>query len=620
MPIIGMEYLKMGRPMAADPSAPHGAVRRPAKLRKFRSELTVYFILLIVVLLSTVGGLLYSWTKQTTEKMVSDSTVETLKQIDKNMHSMLGYVQDISLFIIANNDVRTFLKLQGAPDDIIKLRLYENLSNLTGTEPFIASINIYGANGLKLETEGPSQDLSGGLVAQYEKKIPKSGYYVITPTYRRYYQPLGDQYVISFYRQINDINDLTRKLGVLRIDIHESFINRLYRDIRIGQTGYAFVANQEGYIVSHSHKDKISQYLQDQPFFKPVFGGKEGYYRRKMGGRDMLITYYTSNEQSLIYVEVVPFAELLKDSMFIGRLILTVILLASLVALMLSYLIASKVTDPIKKLTGLMQRVERGDLDVVIDIERKDEIGTLAASFNRMIGRLKRLIDEVYKTRLKRKEAELKALQAQIDPHFLYNTLDTIYWTSRQENASKSGELVEALAKLFRLSLNKGNEITTIEKEVEHLNSYLFIQKMRYDREPQIEIAIDPVLYPYHTIKLILQPLVENALYHGIAEIDGVGKITITGREVAGAIVFEVSDNGVGMSAAKIREIFHESSGEKGGYGLKNVDERIRLYFGERYGLEIESAPGQGTRVRVRIPKYLERNETHGVTQSRSRR
>lgn len=587
------------------------------KFKKFRSELMAYIIILMIILLSVVGGILYSWTKGVTERMVSESTVETLKQIDKNMRTMLGYVRDISLFIISNNEVRTFLKWNGEPDEITKLRLYENFSNLTGSEPYIASINIYGDNGQKLETEGPSLDLSDGLVSQYEQRIPRSGYYLITPTYRRNYQPLGDQYIISFYRQINDINDFTRRLGMLRIDINESYINRLYRDIRLGETGYVFVANKEGYIVSHSQKQKISQFLKDIPYFKPVFAGKEGYYRKKMAGRDMLITYYTSADQNLIYVEVIPFVELLKDSMFIGRLSLIIILIASVVAFVMSYLIASKVTAPIKKLTGLMQRMEQGDLDVVIDIARRDEIGVLAVSFNRMIGRLKQLIEEVYKTGLKRKEAELKALQAQIDPHFLYNTLDTIYWTSRQENASKSGELVEALAKLFRLSLNKGNEITTIEKELEHLNSYLFIQKMRYEIEPQIETDVDPALYPYHTIKLILQPLVENALYHGIAELDGGGRIRIRGAEVDGVIIFEVSDNGVGMTPEKIREIFRESR-DQGGYGLKNVDERIRLYFGEGYGITIESEPGRGTRVRVRLPKYQERVEKDDVAAGRA--
>ncbi len=587
-------------------------------MRKFRSELMLYFIVLFVILLSLVGWILYSWTKVSTEKMVSDSTVETLKQIDKNMHSILGYVQDVSLFIIANHDVRTFLKLTDSPSEILMQRMYENISNLTGSAHFI-SINIYGDNGLKLETEGPSQDLSGGMIVNYEKRIPKSGYFLITPTYHRSFQSAGNQYVISYYRQINDINNFTRRLGLLRIDINENTINQLYRNIHLGETGYVFVANKEGYIISHSRKKEISQFLKDSPEFKRIFNGQEGYYRKKITGRNMLITYYTSDEQNLIYVQVAPMVELLKDSMFIGRFSFFIILIASLIAFMMSYLIASKVTKPIKKLTNLMQQVEQGDLNVVIDITRKDEIGVLAASFNSMVGRLKRLIEEVYVTRLKRKEAELKALQAQIDPHFLYNTLDTIYWTSRQENASKSGELVEALAKLFRLSLNKGNEVTTIKKEVEHLNSYLFIQKMRYDQEPQIEITIEPSLYPYHTIKLILQPLVENALYHGIAELDKPGEIAVTGAEVDGEFVFEVSDNGVGMTVEKIQEVFRDDNGSQGGYGLKNVDERIKLYFGEDYGITIKSEPGKGTRVRVRIPKYHEGNEGNGVVENRDR-
>lgn len=585
-------------------------------MRRFRTELMLYFILLIIILLTIVGVIFYSWIKRTTGQEVSDSTIKTLKQIDKNVHLILGYVQDISLFVISNHEARAFLKIvDDNPASVNKSRLYENFSNLTNSESFISSINIYGENGLNLETGGPSQDASNGVFEEYAKKVPEDGYYLITPTYKRNYQNLGEQYVISFLRRINDINNLTKRLGTLRIDINEDSINRLYKNIRLGDTGYVFIVNQEGYIVSHSQKDKISWCLKGEPHFEPIFDGNEGYYRSKIDGRDMFITYYTSANKNLIYVGIAPFAELVKESIFIGRLIFSVILVASIVAIFLSYLISSKVTTPIKKLTEVMEQVEHDNLDVVVDIGRKDEIGTLAASFNSMIARLKRLIDEVYKIGLMKKEAELKALQAQINPHFLYNTLDAIYWTTRQENAPKSGDLVKALTKLFRLGLNKGNEITTIEKEVEHLRNYLIIQKMRYDREPKIEIDIDPSLNPYSTIKLILQPLVENALYHGIDELDEPGMIRVTGREVDGEIIFEVIDNGVGMDQAKIAEIFDGSTEKKGGYGLKNVDERIKLYFGERYGLGINSEKGKGTRVWVRIPKSLERAGENGIVQ-----
>lgn len=586
-------------------------------MRKFRTELMVYFITLIVILLTVIGGIFYSWTKRTTGRMISDSTVETLKQIDKNVHLILGYVKDISLFIISNHDVRTFLKLsKDDPAHLSRERLYENFSNLTTSEPFIASINIYGNNGLTLETGGSSIDLSNGLLAKYEQNIPQDGYYIITPTYKRHYQNLGDQYIISFYRRIRDINNLNRTLGTLRIDINERSINRLYQNIKLGDTGYFFIVDKDGYIVSHSQKDQIFWFIKEKPYFKRIFDGKEGYFRKKINGTDMFITYYTSVEENLIYVGVAPFKELIKDSKFIGRLSFLIILIASMIAIYISYLISSKVTTPIKQLTELMQEVERDNLDVVINIDRKDEIGTLARSFNQMVSRVKTLINEVYQSGLMRKEAELKALQAQINPHFLYNTLDTIYWTSRMENAPKTGELVKALSRLFRLGLNNGKEMTTIEKEVEHIQNYLLIQKNRYEHEPCVEIDIDPALYAYSTIKLILQPLLENALYHGFGERDGAGKIRITGRECSGDIIFEITDNGVGIDQERLNEILKDDQSGKKGFGLKNVDERIKLYFGEEYGIEIESEKGKGTKVRVRIAKRMEGDGVNGIVQN----
>lgn len=576
-------------------------------MQKFRSELLLYFILLSLFLLSLVGSIFYSWVNRSTAQRFSESTLATLKQLDKNVALILGYVQDISLFIISNYDARNYLKTtKKEPEDIHKLRLYENFSNLTSSEPFIASINLYGDNELTLETAGPSKDLSDGLFTTYLQKVPKSGYYVITPTYRRHYPSLGEQYVFSFLRQINDINALTRRLGLLQIDINEAAINRLYQSIHPGNTGYIFIVNQNGHIVSHSHKDQIARFLKDVSLFQPIFDGAEGYYRHKVGSADQLITYYTSKERALIYVAVLPYAQLVKDSRFLGQVSLIIMLIAALLALCISYLIASKVTTPVKKLTKLMGEVESGNLDVVVAIDRRDEFGMLARSFNRMIDHIRQLITEVYQSGLLRKEAELKALQAQINPHFLYNTLDSIYWTARQENALQSAELVSALAKLFRLGLNKGNELTTIEREVAHLQSYLTLQKKRYSQEPRITVTVDPKLYPFSTLKVILQPLVENALYHGLDELDHPGVITVTGCENGEDVLFEVCDNGVGMDEATRSTLFIANPDNLGGYGLKNVEQRIKLYFGPAYGLTVESAPGQGTRVRILIPKYRE--------------
>ena len=354
----------------------------------------------------------------------------------------------------------------------------------------------------------------------------------MTPTYKRDYQSMGVQYVMSFYRQINDINDFSKRLGIMRMDINETLINKIYKDIKLGDTGYMFIANKDGNIVSHRDKAEISNNMKQKEYFKSVFSNDNGYYRAKINGKDVLVTHYTSKEQNLIFVSVVPFKELINQVDVVRNMTIMVIILASIFGFIITYLISLKITTPIKKLKVLMQKVEEGNLDVIANVDRKDEIGALGKSFNSMIGKLKTLIEEVYQNQISRKEAELRALQAQINPHFLYNTLDAIYWSARIEGAFKTGESVNALAKLFRLALNKGDEITTIEKEVEHLQSYLIIQKMRYTEEPDIVVDVDPCIYPCKTIKLILQPLVENALLHGVAELEKKGIIRVTGKMV----------------------------------------------------------------------------------------
>jgi two-component system sensor histidine kinase YesM len=579
-------------------------------MRSLKYELTLYITLVIVIILAAVGSISYSSNKQAVELRVSEATVENLKQIDKNFDYILGDIKDISLFVVSNSNIRSYAKLQKDESDRISdtlLKLNEEFANLTNSKTYISAINVYGENGLNFETAGPSINLSRDNMSDLEKKLPKDGSFVITPTYKRYYLPMGNQYIISFYRQINDINNFARKLGILRIDLNENEVSEIYKDIKLGSTGHIFVANKDGYVVSHSDKDEISHYIKDETYFKNVFENNEGYYRKKIDGVDTLITYHTSRELNFVFIGMVPFKELINEAEAARRLNLLLIIIGSVVALIVSYIISLKITQPIKKLTVLMKQVEEGELDVVIDIKRKDEIAALGRSFNSMIAELRTLIEDVYKNQISRKEAELRALQSQINPHFLYNTLDAIYWTSRMEKAPKTGEVINALAKLFRLGLNRGSEITTLKKELEHLENYLIIQKMRYDEVPQIEIDVDSSLYEYSTIKVILQPLVENALIHGIADLEGEGRLRITGRAEEEEIVLTVSDNGVGMDEETIKEIFQGDFQAKKGFGLKNVNERIKLYFGEKYGIKINSQMGKGTTVEIRIPKISEK-------------
>ncbi|WP_313559306.1 sensor histidine kinase [Ruminiclostridium cellobioparum] len=585
-------------------------------MKSLGSKLMIYFGIVIIIIVTSVGFFSYISTKNTVEKRVTQSTVETLKQLDRNMYTVFGGVDDLSLFIISDKNIKKLTNTEvGQFPQIGELiaQLDETYANLTNTKSYILAVNVYSDKGLKFESAGISHAEKESLLKERESQIPADGNNLLTYTYRRKYQQIGDKYVLSLYRQLNDINNLTKRLGIIRIDLSEREINRIYRDIQLGETGYVFITNKDGVILSHSNVEMINKNIRNEELFKKVFTGENGFYREKYSGQDMLVTYYESNIQDMTYISVVPFKEITRELNTSLKVTLSIVAVVIALAFIALSFLTMKITKPIKKMTVLMKKVEQGNLDVLINTDRKDEIGTLGRSFNSMTRKLKILIEEVYKIQLSRKEAELKTLQAQINPHFLYNTLDVIYWTSRLENAPRTGEIVSALAKLFKLGLNKGSEITTIKKEVEHVQSYLTIQKYRYDEIPEFRIAVDESILEHSTIKLILQPFVENALVHGIAEMGGRGRVEILGRDQGKNICFEVIDNGKGMEEDRIREIFEENfESDQKGYGVRNVHKRIKLYFGQDYGVEIFSKTASGTKVVITIPKVIFKLDSGG--------
>ncbi len=573
------------------------------RMKHLRSEMTLSFIIVAIVIITSIEIISFMWIKDMIETKVSETTVETLKQIDKNMNTIYGNSSDISKYTIANNEVRKFLKLKVAESDQsteLLIRINEEYANLTNSKSFIAAINIYGNNNLKFESAGSSYIMNAAEAAEVE--VPEDGTFLLTATYRRYYYTLGEQYIMSFYRQIKDINDFQNRLGTLRIDISENVVNSIYKDIVLGKTGYFFITDKKGLVISHSDKKQIGSNLDAMGYNRTIFDKKEGYYKERIDGRNVLITFYQSDQHNMIYLGQVPYKELMYKVDSARNLTVFLTLIAILISLLFFYIVSTRISNPLSTLTGFMKQVEKGDFNVIVDSEREDEIGQLSRSFNQMVNRLRELIEEVYLTKIKKKEAELEALQSQINPHFLYNTLDIAYWSSRMEDAPMTEEIILNLSNFFKLGLNKGREVTTVGKEIEHLKSYLYIQLLRYDEKPEILIQVEEGLYQYRLIKLLLQPLVENALLHGIAEMEAGGRIEISGREEGNDIIFDVKDNGKGIESSRLETLLDEDY-RHDSYGVKNVQDRIKIYYGESYGLSIESEVNRGTCVTVRIPK-----------------
>lgn len=279
--------------------------------------------------------------------------------------------------------------------------------------------------------------------------------------------------------------------------------------------------------------------------------------------------------------------------------------------IILSYYIPRSMTKPIRRLVEVTQQVAKGDLSVRSDVGTGAEMKVLSDSLNTMIDKINELLEQVTTEQIRLRKAEFELLQAQINPHFLYNTLDAIIWLAEAGDQKKVVSMVGSLSEFFRTSLNQGKDVVSIKEELQHVRSYLEIQQVRYQDILSYEIDVPKELYPYSIPKITIQPLVENALYHGIKNKRGMGKITITGHQEENAFVLQIEDNGIGITKERLEQvrngIAHRVTTQKEIYGLYNVNERIHLNFGEMYGIQVESIPGEKTMVSVILP--FQKNE-----------
>lgn len=306
-------------------------------------------------------------------------------------------------------------------------------------------------------------------------------------------------------------------------------------------------------------------------------------------------------------VYLVPTRIVLQPVKTIFLLTMVVIVFCLLIGFALSIWTSSLVTKPISKLLSSMQRVKAGNFQEKVDFMYQDEIGRLGAQYNAMIDHIHQLINRVFKLQLKQKEAELRALQAQINPHFLYNTLDTIYWKARKAGAEETAEMIYALAGLFRLTLNRGEDFISVDNEKKLIEHYILLQKKRFDDKLAYEIDFEEKILPCKIPKLILQPFVENAVIHGAEKKEAATLITVRGYCDAGQLHFIITDNGVGIEDAVLAElkqdrVRHQERSNQGGFAIQNVKERLDLYYPGQYQLLITSKKGEGTQVEIIVP------------------
>ncbi|HIX91039.1 MAG TPA: sensor histidine kinase [Candidatus Agathobaculum pullicola] len=387
------------------------------------------------------------------------------------------------------------------------------------------------------------------------------------------------------------------------LDLSFSSISTYINNVSIGQRGYCFLMDKQGDIVYHPQQQLLYAGLKSEDT-SSLASLADGAYVN-----DTVIYSVTSVAGSdwrivgVSYVDEVVnrnFREMIRLSLIVGAVLLAV-------AVLTSFLLSRLLSRPLRGLADAMERFETdADHFTYLPVGGTREVQELSGSFEHMVLRIQRLMTTVREEEINLRKTELKALQAQINPHFLYNTLDSIAWMCEQGRTDDAVKMIHALARLFRISISKGHELIPIAKEIEHAESYLQIQKYRYKNQFTYAFDVDPACLNYYCNKITLQPIIENAINHGLDLLVDEGRITVQVRQDGEDIVFDVRDNGVGMSDELIQSILQHGPDDRTGIGIRNVNDRLQIYFGKQYGLHISSEPDVGTCVEIRMPKIQE--------------
>ena len=434
-----------------------------------------------------------------------------------------------------------------------------------------------------------------------KEEMPELGEIVIS-------RPHVESLLLNEYPWVVSISTRIRQAdGTEQIVVLDSRFSQIasYVDtVGVGSHGYCFIMDQDGTIIYHPQQQLIFAGLKEENT-QNMTAHSDGSYEEN----SLIYTIRTRKGSSWRIVAVSFVDELIE-----GRLKDCLILLAGLLLIVLAATIVSSVvlsryiSRPIHSLNKAMGEFEANAEGFSYEpVYGSLEVTSLSNAFGHLVIRIQELMNQVRNEEIVLRKTELRALQAQINPHFLYNTLDSIAWMCEEGRTKDAVEMVNALARLFRISISKGHELIPVEKEVEHAKSYLQIQKFRYKNQFQYSFDVQESCLHYYCNKITLQPIIENAIYHGLNRMIDEGFIEIKIFEDGGDVVFTVEDNGVGMTKEQCESILHkEVKGQTGGIGIKNVNDRVKIYFGEQYGMKIESELDEGTKVSIRMPKLEE--------------
>ncbi len=564
--------------------------------------LTFYSAILIlsVILSAFIYQKIYN---HTLSEKVSEVSVQTLHSISSNIFSMLDNAQNLSKVILASDEIQDSLKR--VKDKKISYVDSERIINTHVSKfieafPFISSIYIFDTQNQRYGIDKlPLKSLKINRISEanwYQDAIDAQGGFILRLNAGDIYEDLAGEKYISLIRIINDI--YTQKpLGTLILNISESSFKDSYKEILDEYGTDIMILDQNNNTVVNFSK------IQVPNIYRLLDTESEDSMVENINGSDYLISRLKMSKYDWSIISTIPFEELSKESYTFNFAALSILVFNAFLMFLGAIAISRMISTPIKKLLNSMKGVEKGEFNKV-DIEAgNDEIGSLRDAYNIMITEIQNLINKVVQEQKIKRKAELNVLQAQVKPHFLYNTFDAISSLALAGKNDQVYKVMKFLGSFYRVSLSKGSEVITINEEIDVVNNYLSIQKVRYGDIFDIHYEIDDRASHYKIPKLVLQPLVENALYHGIKPKGEKGNIYVRVKYNDPNIEISVEDDGVGMKEEIIHKILKNNYGQdkKTSFGLRGTIERLKIFYGINDPVSIESS-AEGTKVILKIP------------------
>lgn len=574
---------------------------------EIQTTIMIAFSLISISIVLCMGSVMYILFSSASRQESVNSTAKLMEQTEDNIEEYLVNMRQVSdaayyniiketNFVTDLAQVKEQMQLlyEANKDKLRSIAVYTNNGELLAAEPVVAQKEEVNVTSQQWFVEAEREVENIHFSTPHIQNIFDDGT-------RRYY------WVISSSRAVDMSNGEIAKLGVLLVDMDYSSISRMMRQINtLGNGQYFYLCDSNGEIIYHPQQVQLARRIVSESNLETA-KKKDGVYDERFQGEHRKVLVNSIGYTGWKLVGVVPYSTFTDEMIDARQFIIMLSLLMVMMLVGINRIVSLRISRPIRKLNDSVTKYEV-DREPQIYIGGSTEIRHLGESIQKSYQQNAELMKEVVWQQNERRKSELDALQSQINPHFLYNTLDSITWMVEGGKNEEASFMITQLAKLFRISLSKGHTIIRVRDELQHAQSYMNIQMTRYKNQFSVVFDVDPSLYEYCTVKLSLQPLLENAINYGVRGMEDCGEIRVSGKMDNGMLILSVTDNGIGIPPDEIDDLLTDTGRvhKKGsGVGLVNVNNRIQILFGKEYGLKIESELDEGTTVSICMPAEL---------------